>query len=417
MATIARVSNVADFIRAVEACVMRWGNEGPYWFRGQAQSEWRLVPKLFRFQNPDEVALRVDFERLGMELLTGRRSPANHWEWYFLAQHFGLPTRLLDWTESALFALFFAVREPQDSHDPAVWILNPTWLNEESVSRRYIARPEEEQLSDWLPKDPGAEVKVLSAIAIAPPHVDRRLAVQRSAFVLFGKDPAALSEAESIPEARLAKIEIVGKNAASLLLAELKLLGIWETTVLRKNISLGLEPGIVLRNLEETASTAEGLLHHEGRVELAEDPGRSSSFSVSRLALQNFARSREFVPAQATRVLSRAKGQAPTCRQSHSLDAGAAEPLVQLARRSHCREAQDLSHLAQKGLPHLLALEVRSWPAIDPGRAPTSDSQNGAREPDVGRGADRKRAAAEARFTGVAAHHSEVYAEVAEGAV
>jgi hypothetical protein len=46
--------------------------------------------------------------------------------------------------------------------------------------------------------------------------------------------------------------------------------------VLRKNISLGLEPGIVLGNLEETASMEEGLLHHEGSVELAEDPGRSS---------------------------------------------------------------------------------------------------------------------------------------------
>jgi hypothetical protein len=43
--------------------------------------------------------------------------------------------------------------------------------------------------------------------------------------------------------------------------------------VLRKNLSLGLEPGILLENLEETASTAEGLLHHEGRVELVEDPG------------------------------------------------------------------------------------------------------------------------------------------------
>ena len=43
--------------------------------------------------------------------------------------------------------------------------------------------------------------------------------------------------------------------------------------VLRENISLGLEPGIVLGNLEETASMEEGLLHHEGRVELVEDLG------------------------------------------------------------------------------------------------------------------------------------------------
>ena len=54
--------------------------------------------------------------------------------------------------------------------------------------------------------------------------------------------------------------------------------------VLRKNISLGLEPGIVLGHLEETASMEEGLLHHEGSVELAEDPGDLVRFYVSACA-------------------------------------------------------------------------------------------------------------------------------------
>jgi hypothetical protein len=57
---------------------------------------------------------------------------------------------------------------------------------------------------------------------------------------------------------------------------------------LRKNVSLRLEPCIVLKDLEETASTAEGFVHHEGRVE---DPGRSSSLSVSGLALENLVES------------------------------------------------------------------------------------------------------------------------------
>ena len=48
-------------------------------------------------------------------------------------------------------------------------------------------------------------------------------------------------------------------------------------------------------------------------------------------------------------------------------DGVAAEPLVQLARRIDHRPAQDLRHLAPQGLPPLLALKVRSWPAVDSG--------------------------------------------------
>ena len=59
-----------------------------------------------------------EFKRRGVAVLPSR--PSDDWEFLAVARHHGLPTRLLDWTENPLAALFFALEEPS-SGDSAVW--------------------------------------------------------------------------------------------------------------------------------------------------------------------------------------------------------------------------------------------------------------------------------------------------------
>lgn len=103
-------------------------------FRGHTNSTWKLEPKIARlalrarFSLPAaEGEILQDFKRQALPHLP--RAIQDDWDWLALAQHHGLPTRLLDWTTNALVALWFAVEKPPEGKaNGAVWMFfgNPT---------------------------------------------------------------------------------------------------------------------------------------------------------------------------------------------------------------------------------------------------------------------------------------------------
>ncbi|MGD0785410.1 MAG: FRG domain-containing protein [Sedimentisphaerales bacterium] len=118
-----------------------------WFYRGVRNEAYELVPSLFRINikntfttwNRLEAYMLQYFKRESTPFLD--KVPQDDLEWFALAQHYGLPTRLLDWSTNPLIALFFAVENYNKEEDSAVWCFGfPSTNNCNPVSTRIDRR-------------------------------------------------------------------------------------------------------------------------------------------------------------------------------------------------------------------------------------------------------------------------------------
>jgi hypothetical protein len=92
-----------------------------YKFRGQSDESWDLIPTCGRpdFNNIKDDIVFKQWKRRAKYYL--KNVNYSEWELLAIAQHNGLPTRLLDWSQNPLIALFFLCSENYDK-DGAFYI-------------------------------------------------------------------------------------------------------------------------------------------------------------------------------------------------------------------------------------------------------------------------------------------------------
>ena len=185
------------------------------WFRGHSKEFNNLTPKIFRPEYQTEIhkAFKPDFEfeivenfkRYAPSIIQNLPETKNYLSWLFIMQHHSFPTRLLDWTENILVALFFAIIDsPQDIGE--IWSILPWKLNEnsgfwglplpEASILKYLSNEPFHNSPEKLVEELKLKETPHKPIAFLPNLVLPRISRQMSAFTIHPKP----TQNNTIPE-------------------------------------------------------------------------------------------------------------------------------------------------------------------------------------------------------------------------
>jgi hypothetical protein len=243
--TIKRINSFQEFLNSVDQG--QNSSESSLWFRGTGKSSYRLAPSLHRHASITDSNVLLDYEKKLLTRFKERSVPylqhriEDDWELLFLMQHYGMPTRLLDWTENPFISLFFALSSAyKNDHglydDAAVWILSPPKWNRNVFSHTSYGggamSPSESHVTGYRPNTE-ANLMPQNPVAILGIHNSPRIVAQRGSFCLFGKSLTPMEDIYqngTFEQDTLIKIEIPG-NLISELLDKLVWMGITDSVI------------------------------------------------------------------------------------------------------------------------------------------------------------------------------------------
>lgn len=205
-----QISSLSQFIDTIEKLKSYYPSgiminnpvANSFLYRGLSDDSYKLLPSVFRSVDDDisghvitnnkylawanEKSLLLSFIHEASGLLNIPTNDLLRWAEY--AQHYGVPTRFLDWSSNPLVALYFACKDRTDK-DGAVWMMHGT--NYKRFLEKNLKVSEEktvkEIITDLFNNDTGIDYPVL----YTPYYVDARMSAQKSFFLVWGakKEP------------------------------------------------------------------------------------------------------------------------------------------------------------------------------------------------------------------------------------
>lgn len=279
---------ITALIDRVKGDLEQWPTGTVPWFRGESpEDEQFLLPKIAKYMAAEENYLLQTFRRQA----GGLHNTPPHKDtdkWLFLAQHYGIPTRPLDWTESLLAAVYFAVNEvasttplaqtptPElscakgEPRRPRLFMLSPhalnrlcmgklgDWLNfplsfwEEGYSNIALA---------WEERNPKRGFDL--PMAVPAVYQDTRMISQRSCFTVHGRrlEPlkTLLQKSQARVEDYLLEYEI-DASACREMVKDLGLLGVTQASLIPdiENLAKDIRWFVDWRKAEQQGQTGPG---------------------------------------------------------------------------------------------------------------------------------------------------------------